>query len=125
MYDISYVIFDSGIFAINLFPPAALVQVQLALCGFFHIDFHLLSREKSGLLCSILCPLLLSIFCSPGNMFPVAFATLLAVFNLMAFARCGCCLNVSVALVRPNRTVTVRSMTLDETNMKQVYHSTV
>lgn len=93
------------------------MQVQLTLCGFFHIDFHLLSREKSDLLCSILCPLLLSIFCSPGNMFPAAFATLLAVFNLMAFEkpRRGCCLN---ALVRPNRTVTVRSMTLDETNMK-------
>lgn len=88
----------------------------------FHTDFHLLSREKSGLLCSILCPLLLSIFCSPGNMFPAAFATLLAVFNLMAFEkpRRGCCLYVSVALVRPNRTVTVRSMTLDETNMKRV-----
>lgn len=52
-------------------------------------------------------------------MFPAAFATLLAVFNLMAFEkpRRGCCLN---ALVRPNRTVTLRSMTLDETNMKRV-----
>lgn len=35
--------------------------------GRFHINFHPQPKDKSAVLRSVLCPMLLSIFCSPGQ----------------------------------------------------------